>query len=357
MKKKVKEKRKLKNIMVLFIIVLFLSTIIVLVLKNNKKEEKNYNLYSKIITDLNTVSNDNKHKKSYDELNFGKLLKASGTYEGLFDMGNEDIYKITMNTNNLLFYFGSTKDTSQLYMLDTNHNLVHVGFLVLNNIDAYKEITSKSEKKGTEFTYNNWTYCKIKGGSINYYKLARSQEDVAVIQLGINYDGIQYLNEKEYKELSEALIDCFKIEYYGKKNINDSKKYSNILFSTDMENIKLSDNIKLDLTTNTEIKQIFNDTATKSNKIQIISKDDKFSFWIIETKDMSVKEWMNSYSGQSLNWNSFNYKGVDFYASVDGEKLFELGFEVNNNLYTVISKNNEISYEDSLNYIIQNIIR
>ena len=158
-------KRKIIITIVLILIVSLLAGIVLFIIsKNNDKNISSASQY-RIFTDLNKVSSDNEYIKVYKKLNFGKILKSSQDVEGLFIVGDNNImYSIKVHANNMLMYSSSLKNSSQFYMMDSNNELVPVGFFVQNNnVDAYNEMTSNSDLKGTEYTYNNWKFFKAKG--------------------------------------------------------------------------------------------------------------------------------------------------------------------------------------------------
>ena len=344
---------KLKKIIIFIIVfILIIGGIVLSLIIKDKEESTKYDPSYEIITNLNTTSISNKYIPYYKNFNFGKTLKSSGTFEGLFEIGDKDIYKITVNTNNLLFFYSSMSlnNSSQFYMIDNANNSLAVTFHVYSGKNDSEMI---SEIKGKTYKYNNWTYSR---SSEYYYKFSNDSNNKSGVEVFI-FDGTEKLSEESFINLSETLLNCIKIEYHGKKDSINNLKHLNMLYPVDMSNIMLSDKIKIDLLNKTTIKDFHNGDSYSMYEhiINIRSINEDYTFIFREMKNFNFEEYKNA--NPNLSWNTLNYKGNTFYVTSIDNKFQDMFFQVNDITYNITNwPQSGIDYKEMTKYILQNIV-
>ena len=349
-----------KAIIITIIIIILLLTggIILFIINKNNEENIKFDTSYKIITDYNSFSTDNKLISYFNNFNFGKIFKPSGVFSGLFEIGNDDIYKITVNTKNFLFLKDTRENSSTFIMIDSNNNEISLNFSIN---DGTEEISDTDDNK---YTYNNWAYSKDK---YIYWFNKEKKSPVCIYMYFI--DSIKQMSEESFISFSKTLIDCIQIEYQGKKNAQNNTTYLNILSPVDIGNIKLSDNITLKLYGNVSIEYIRNENNDYSmyehsilaKTLENLSRDeiyglsvlDKPSYIIREMKDYDIEKYFETNS--SYVKHTLNYKGTLFYIAESENNFIEMLFEIDGIIYT-IHYNKKGNFKEITEHILQNIV-
>ena len=175
--------------------------------------------------------------------------------------------------------------------------------------------------------------------------------------LGIISKNIETMDENEFVNISQSLIDCIEIQHQNSLPANINKNI-NLLYTTDMKNIVLSQNISLNLDTNVKIDSFFNSgykyTGDVFNKVMAYSNNNLFV--IMERSNETIEHIRNSEYGKDLDWNVLNYKGTKFYVTSQKNKFVDIFFEADGILYSINSHNLEIDYKEMTKYILENIV-
>lgn len=315
-------------LMMILVLIIGISVFIKFKMEQDKSKSESINNDDyKIINDLDdALYSNNKYVKRYHKaVNANtKLFKYSGIYEGIYCVQDKSIYKINVNTNNFMMFSGQLKNCCQFQIIDSNEKLLSVGMFVHDKVEAYKEVTENNDKKKWIFEDNGWVCFKVKGGIGAYYNLDKAENSCVYVGL-ILEDYSEIINEYSYKELCHSIIECFNITYIGEKEKNTN--YYNMLFCNNTSDIALTENIKINLTNNLIIKQIFNggyenETMPIINTIRLNTKDEKYAFSLTEEDDISIEGLVNSVYGQSLNLKKFKYKELEFCMFVDDNNNF-----------------------------------
>ena len=341
-------------IIISIVIVLILIIGLILLVINKNKYDPSY----EIITNLTTISNANKLYDYYNDYNYGKILKSSGVFEGLYEINNSDVYKISIDTSNLMFFErsdSSIKNVNTFYFLDNENIEQTVAIRVYDGINYSSDIY---EITGKKYTYNDWIFDRY---TYNY-KLSKDPNQKACIEISILGDGkYEKLAEDKFIDFSKKLINCIKVEYQGKINSSNKNKCQNELSTVDMSNIKLSSKIGLNLLNNTKVKYVANQAGlTVSEHIYGFETNSGDSFEFAEMKYFSLTEYKNLFP--DFSWITFDYSGMQFTVAYKDENLNHLFFEVEGITYRITpyidsdSIDYDLNYVEMARYILQNFI-
>jgi hypothetical protein len=195
-----KPKKSSKGILTILVALIFVALIAIVglfIFKNMNKNKNNNQVPTNTVDtsvenitadekglmsiDFSTLPEDNEYLMDVDSQKDYKILKPTGTVEGLLNITDEDIYKVTIDTDNIMIFKGAREYNADFIMLDAEGAAHEAVFSVTDKEDDYNELTATdNEDKGEEQTFNEWKYCKIKDGCVAYYPLNRHDDDFAI---------------------------------------------------------------------------------------------------------------------------------------------------------------------------------
>ena len=319
-----------------------------------------------IVTELSKLPKSHAVTKKIEEYNSLKTATITGKFEALFNLNYEDIYKIAVDTNDMLFFNSSKEDEATFYMVFTDDATCPVSFeLIYDEQQKFDELTSESEEKGTIYTYNDWKYYLTDEGVVIYYAFNRSEGDNAILCLTIEDETFNEMSEDTYKDVSQKLVDCVSMEHIGKYAIEkyeeaDSKERActNVLVPDDIGEITISDTIKLNLKTNFVIKAISNMAKMNSNEFitNTINADvrtgetrsGEYSIAIKEEKGKTVSQMRKTYEENDYKVEPCDLNGTEAFVSYNAEGVFGcLFFEIDGVGYEIRYTQGNSFYENT----------
>lgn len=379
-----KPKKSKKGLIILLIVIIVVTIIAIGVLfwfKNKASDNTNSQVATNSIEttdknekngcamalDLTSIQKDNKYIKCADSQDSYRILKPYGNVEGIVNITDDDIYKVTINTDNFMIFEGGGELCANFLFLDADGEGHKSLFIITDDEDAYDEITSSDTKsKGKEYSYNDWKYCKIKGGCICYYTFERYENDYVVASMSINGDNFEDMSESDYKEFSEAVIDRINLERIGEYNSGDGVEYPNILSNVDLSDIVVSDSIKLDLLSNYNvllyvIKQ-YDGEYTVENQLRLDSKDGKYIVFITESDAKTIKVVEEDAILNKHTWETCLINDEEVYIELwENGSFGELHIDNNGEIISIslmgTGTERTVSYEDAINYLGETLFK
>ncbi len=302
-----------------------------------------------VVTELSKLPKDNPISEKIEEFNSLKISKVTGTFEGLFNLNYEDIYKISVDTNDMLMFNSSEEDKATFYIADMEENMCPLSFeLIYDKEDEFEALTTESEEKGTIYEYNKWKYYMLDESAVIYYAFNRSEDDDAVLSLNLDAEVISEMSEKEFKDISEMIIDCVDIKHIGKYDADKLEEAdsventcTNVLAPADMNKVVISDTISLDLSSNFKVRGISNRVNSYSNQFitnsLTASREGKtYLLTVDETKGESIEDIKDKMKGYDFTIEDCDLYGIQAYVAYDNNKVFkELFFSVDDITYRI----------------------
>ena len=302
-----------------------------------------------VVTDLSKLPKDNPISKKIEEFNSLKISKVTGTFEGVFNLNYEDIYKISVDTNDMLMFNSSEEDKATFYIADMEDTMCPLSFeLIYDKEDEFEELTTESEEKGTIYEYNKWKYYMLDESAVLYYAFNRSEDDDAVLSLNLDAEVISEMSEKEFKDISEMIIDCVDIKHIGKYDADKLEEAdsventcTNVLAPADMNKVVISDTISLDLSSHFKVRGISNRVNSYSdqfitNSLTASREGKTYLLTVDETKGESIEDIKDKMKGYDFTIEDCDLYGIQAYVAYDKNKVFkELFFSVGDITYRI----------------------
>lgn len=320
---------------------------------------------SLMVTDFSSLPKDNRYLKDADSQDTYKILKPYGNVEGLLNISDEDIYKVTINTENMMMFYGGVEYGATFNLLDTDGNIHKAMFMTIIDDEHLYEITisETTEGKGKEHTYKDWTYFKVNGGCTMNYLLNRYEDDYSFFTFSIGGDNFKNMSDEDFSKFIEVVIDRINIERVGEYNSDDGIEYSNFFTNVDMNNIVISDSIKMDLLANFKInlylvQSYFDDSSSSitQNYLRLDDKDEKYCVIINETNSKTLKEYEDMANEAGYRWESVFINDEEVFAELGSDDNFRfLWIESDGEIIQIAMSNindrEDIKFEDAVNYL------
>lgn len=357
-----------KKILLIAIILLFIVIVVAGIIVFLHKDDSNQSVENQVdnsyeedtttdettdshaaITELSKLSKNSSISERIKEYNSLKTTQVTGTFEGLFNLNYEDIYKISVDTNDMLLFNSSEEDKATFYMANTDNTMSIISFeLIYDKKSKFEEITSEDDEKGTIYEYNDWKYYLLDESAIIYYAFNRREEDDAILCLTVEDEFISEMSEESFKDLMEMIIDCIDIEHIGEYDADkledaDSQEHActNVLLFDDMSKIVISDKITLNFAPEYRIRRNSNMVGTDSTEyihnLLSATRDGKtYSLTVEETKGKSIEKITQDLKEQNYTVESCDLNGTDAYIFYDEDGIFgKVLFEVEDIVYSI----------------------
>lgn len=301
------------GIVILILVFALICVIAALLYKSNKlpfvdkkvdedtivNEDDEYD-YRGFVTDYRKLPKDNKYMKmlrEFDSLTFGNL---QGVLEGIINVKNQELYKVSIDTNNMMLIKVVSQDHIAFGAIDGNNLLNDIHFYSDLELLKDREIII-SEVDEIEHTYNGWKYGKIESradSEVCLYPIYSENRLLTVWVIYIDSMNFKYMSEQQYENFYKKLIDCFEVEYIGKYNSEDEDKYTNTLTYKDLSEKKITEKLVVDMKSNFYIEDYFGNVFdlpdSTSLGYSLISKDLKYSVGLESDKENRIDEFKNS---------------------------------------------------------------
>lgn len=410
-----KPKKSSKGILTILVVLIFVALIAIvglfIFMNMNKNKNKNNNQVPtntvdtsiESITadekglmsiDFSTLPEDNEYLKEVDSQKDYKILKPTGTVEGLLNITNEDIYKVTIETDNIMIFKAAKEYNADFIMLDVDGLAHEAMFSVTDKEDEYKKLMTldgaeeseeeaeeqadnpsdnQSDKQTEEQTdrvsYKEWSYRKIDEGGVCYHPFNRHDDDFAIASFTVKGDNFKDMSDEQFAEFMEAVIDCIKLERTEAFNPDNGIEYNNILSNVDMYNIPISNGIVLDLATHFKVDtytiQGYPDaisTTADQNSLVLDSKDNKYRVTINESTEKTLEEIEKDANTYHNNWESVSINDEEAFIEYKEDGKFRgLYIDRDGVVITIgvagLGEDKNVSMEDAVNYLGENLFK
>ena len=349
--------------------------------------------------DFSTLPEDNEYLKDVDSQKAYKILKPTGTVEGLLNITDEDIYKVTIDTDNIMIFKGAKAYNADFIMLDIDGLAHEAVFSVTDKEDEYKKLmtidtvgeeaeeqtdnqTEESAEEQVEeqtdnqvedeidrVSYKEWSYRKTEDGGVCFHPFNRHDDDFAIASFTVKGDNFKDMSDEKFAEFMETVIDCIKLERTEEFNPDNGIEYSNILSNVDMYNIPISNGIVLDLATHFKIDtytiQGYPDavsTTVDKNSLVLDSKDDRYRVTINESTEKTLEEIKNDANTYHYNWESVSINDEEAFIEYKEDGKFRgLYIDRDGVIITIgvagFGEDKNVSMEDAVNYLGENLFK
>ena len=410
-----KSNKGILTILVALIFVVLIAIVGLFIFKNMNKNKNNNQVPTNTVDtsvesitadekglmsiDFSTLPEDNEYLKDVDSQKAYKILKPTGTVEGLLNITDEDIYKVTIDTDNIMIFKGAKAYNADFIMLDIDGLAHEAVFSVTDKEDEYKKLmttdpvgeeaeeqtdnqTEESAEEQVEeqadnqvedeidrVMYKEWSYRKTEDGGVCFHPFNRHDGDYAIASFTVKGDNFKDMSDEKFAEFMETVIDCIKLERTEEFNPDNGIEYSNILSNVDMYNIPISNGIVLDLATHFKIDtytiQGYPDavsTTVDKNSLVLDSKDDRYRVTINESTEKTLEEIKNDANTYHYNWESVSINDEEAFIEYKEDGKFRaLYIDRDGVIITIgvagLGEDKNVSMEDAVNYLGENLFK